>query len=223
MTFLELQQNVLRRVGEPEPPSTAQKFHSLQDAKDAINEGVEFLAEVTEYYEVSGDISITANTLYFDLSQNSILNLGTNVAFLYLNSLFSNQNNRWLTPSFYRELDERVYPQWERSIGEPDWFCVRAAWWLGLYPHKTATSGTVTAHCAGIPAPMTADGDVPGIPEEFHEAIEHYAVYDLFCAEREWDKAKRAWALYIPLQERLKEFVQKRVLNARMNQFGGVI
>lgn len=222
MTFLELQAEVLLRVGEPIPPSTAQRFHSITDAKAALNEGLELMAETSGFYEVSANINITS-ALYYDLNNTAILNLGANITFVELESLFSNQNNRWLTPTYYRELDETIYPVWERSIGEPDYYLTRGVWWVGLYPHKTSTSGTLTANCNGIPAPMVNDADTPGFPREFDEGLVNYAVYHLFCSEREWSKAKRHWAIYRGWQDRLDEYVNHRAMVARMTQFGGVV
>lgn len=219
MTFLELKNEVLLRLGED---SASPVHHLASDVGVSLNEGYELMAETSGFYEKSANISII-NALYYDLNDVVTLNLGAGITFLNLRYLYSNQNRRWLSPTMFRELDETVYPVWERAIGEPDWWLIRGGWWLGLYPHKQTVSGTLTANCTAIPAWMVNDADVPAYPQEFDECLINYALYDQFCWEHEWSKAKRHWAIYVGLQGKLNAYVERRGMEARQTQFGGVI
>lgn len=222
MTFLELQTEVLRFFGEPVPPSVSQNFALVADAKAAINEGYETISEASRWYEKTTSINIV-NSLYYNLNDPAVMTGVDTEPLLLIKGLFSAQNNRWMRQTFWRELDEEIYPAWELSIGEPDYFLMRGAWWLGLHPHKTSASGTMRANHIAMPTLLSADADLPGFPQEFHQGLVSYATYDLYCQDKEWAKAKRKWAEYLKFQDGLIEYVQHREALSAMRQFGGWI
>lgn len=220
MTFLELQTEVLRRMGEPIPPSAAQVYDLLADVKAAINEGYECLSEITEWLETTSTLTLST-AIYYDLTDTATFTLSSGVSPLSISNVWSNQNNRWMRPTNWREMDEQMYPMWEASTGEPDYWFPRGAWWLGVFPHKPTASGTLSVHASAMPSPLSADGDVPGFPREFHQGLVSYALYDLFEQDREWKKADRYFAEYLQAETALKYWVETRML-ARMHQFGGL-
>jgi len=210
VTFLELQTEVFRRLEED---SSSPDFHTLQKIKDSINEGYEEISEATEWYETNLNISLTTST-YYDLSSL------TTRPFLSLSRVFNNQINQWLVTTDYRELDNQ-FPMWEANTGEPTKILMRGAWWLGLYPKAPAASGTIKLYHTGMPAALSADGDTPGFPQEFHPALLDYATYDRLCHDRQFDKAMQYWQAYQQGEQKLAEYVRSRIRMDRVPMMGG--
>jgi hypothetical protein len=208
MTFLEMQTEVFRRLEES---SSSPVFWALAQVKEALNDAYFLLSDVTEWAETSESESFTTAT-YYDLS--SVL---TNTV-LSIKGIFNPDTNRWLRPTTTEELDQRSV-LWEEATGAPDEYVIRGLWWLGLYPKMASATGTMTIHYTYVPTALSANGDTPSFPEEFHPALVEYAVYDLLCQERETDKALKFYARYLDLQEKLKRYVQDRASYDRVVTF----
>jgi hypothetical protein len=204
MTFLELQTELQRRLEE----TSTGVFWALAQQKEALNDAYFEMADATEFAETSESVDLTTDT-YYDLS--SVLD---NVP-LTVHGVFSPQLNHWLTPTTVRELDDR-WARWVDQAGEPQEFFIRGLWWLGTYPKLSSAAGTMTVHYTYVPAALSADGDTPGFPQEFHVGLLDYAMYDLLCQEREGKKALKFYDSYLGYQERLKQFVQGRAAHDRV-------
>lgn len=205
MNFREIQDRVMEDLEEDivsvsiSVPIPLGVRHTRSSIKDSINDGMEDLADYTEFNEETLGIDLQANTTYYNA-------FSLYDKFLGFIRVFNDQTKRWIVPTGIAELDD-AYPRWEISNGEPERIITRAAWIFGLWPRKTVTSGTITAHIVATTSPMVADGEVPGFPEEYHRALVEYAMYDQYCQDREIGKAMRRWQEYIIIRESLNRWV----------------
>lgn len=202
MNLGELKAEIFSRLDEN---SGAPVFFAAADIALALNQGLEDLADRTEYYEVTQSINKTALTTYYNL-----LALCTKEP-LSVVAVWNSQTERWLTPVAVSELDEATYRYWERISGEPEKYILRGLYKLGLFPKPTATSGTVVVTHSAIPARMSADEDTPAdLPEEFTPALIEYAMFDLLVQDGEIDEALAHYKEYLTYVGRLKTWAQRR-------------
>lgn len=207
-----MQTEVFRRLEES---SGTPVYWSLADVKSAINEGLEEMADETEYDETDENLSITANTTYYDLSDTTTPVI--NSVILTLKSAFNNQTNHWLETSHVREYDAR-FREWENATGEPTSMILLGLWWLRFDRYKTTTSGTVRLFYTKMPTALSANGDTPGFPQEFHYGLIAYALYDLLQQDGEMNKSLKFWGEFVQYRDALKRFVQGR---ASLDRIGG--
>jgi len=193
-----MQSEVQRRLEE----TVAGVFWLLAQQKEAINDGYFDLADVTEWAETSESENLTTSNNY-DLSSV----LASTV--LSVSGIQNTQTNRWLTPSSVQDWDKRSI-QWEETTGEPYEFTLAGLWWLRVFPRKASAAGSLTIHYTYVPVALSADGDTPAFPSEFHPGLVEYALYDLLCQERETDKALAHYAKYLEHREGLRKYVQDR-------------
>lgn len=212
MQFSEMQTEVFRRMEES---SSSPKHYTLAQVKAALNEGYEELSDVTEWNETSFSVSKTASTMYYDLTSASVYTNAATNPVITVKRVFNNETSRWLIPGDYQTRD-KTRAQWELSEGEPQYFWLRGLWWLGLYPRPDATSGTVTVYASVQPTALSANGDTPGFPREFHLALVEYACYDFLCQDNEFEKAERYRLRYMEKQEALRRFVIQRSAKDRV-------
>ena len=201
MTFAELQTEVTRRLNES---STAAAYWTVQDVKDALNEGYAELSDASEWYERSATISKASQRTYYDLRTN------LSDTFLAPRRAFNVETNKWLDPINVRKLDFHTFRQWEINPGEPQMMFMRGLWWLGLYPRPNASTGTVTFYYTAMPPDLSADGDTPTFPQEYHLGIVLYALYELKSQERESKLAMKYFGEYEIYEKGLTKYVLQR-------------
>ncbi len=197
---MELQTEVARKIEES---TGSPSFWALADVKAAINRGYRETADVCEWKEASTSLSLTANTTYYDLS--SLIH----TRLLTVKRIYNDQTSGWLKARDVRDFDETRY-QWEDITGEPSQFIIRGLWWLRFDRYKTATSGTVAVYYTEIPTDLSADGDTPGFPQEFHYALVDFAVADLLFQDAETKKGMKYWTRYKAIEEGLRRWVLQR-------------
>lgn len=201
MTFAEQKTEVFRRLNES---SSSPTYWTEADVEDALNEGYEEISDASEWYERSASISKLKNRTYYDLQTNLI------DTFLAPRRCFNPQTNQWLDPISVRTLDFKTYRQWELNPGEPQKMFMRGLWWLGTYPKSGADSGTLQLYYTALPTAMSADGDEPAFPQEFHMGLVSYALYELRYQERETGIALKHFAEYQSYESGLRGYVQQR-------------
>lgn len=198
--------DVFRTLNESE---TAPRFFTRADVILALNEGLEELADFTEFYERVHTIPICANRTYYDLRTN----FPPTFRFLGVRRIFSQGNTRWMTPHVVRDLDSYTSIQWERTtVGQPEDFFMRGLWWLGMHPKLSVDSGSVKVSAIGIPPRLVLDTDQPDrLPEEFTFPLVDYACYDLLLQKRELKKALGYYQDYMEGAAALRIYVKGRV------------
>lgn len=206
-----MQTEVARRIEES---TGSPAFWSVADIKAAINRGYRETADVAEWNETSASLSITANTTYYDLS--SLIN----TRLLTVKRIYNDQTSQWLVPRDVKDFDQ-AFQQWENATGEPTQFLIRGLWWLRFDRYKSTTSGTFTTYYTEIPADLSADGDTPGFPQEFHFALVEFAVADLLFQDAETKKGMQFWARYKVLEDGLKRYANQRTLLDRIGMLHG--
>lgn len=136
--------------------------------------------------------------------------------------------NRWCRPVPVRTLDAN-YRRWEVVSGAVQWLFMRGLWWLGTWPHSGvdgpmyggSESAYVDLYHSALPLPLYYEDDTPPFPEEYHQALVEYALYDLFMQDHEPKKALRRWDQYMLLRDGLRNYVQSRTSIDRLHRYQG--
>jgi hypothetical protein len=208
MNFAEMQAEVRIILNE----ATA-NFWSDADIQDSLNEGYEEISDATEWYERMTNIPLWSGRTYFDLRELLSDEL------IAPRRAVSVQTDKWLSPSSVRTQDGK-YRQWERNFGDPDVMFMRGLWWLGWHPKPSADGGFVRLYFSALPPEMSSDTDEPAMPEEYHLGLVEYAAYDLLAQDAEVKKALYHWQQYMGYESKLREYVQGRITQDKVGQFG---
>ncbi len=203
MTFAEMKSDVRRRLNE-----SGAEFFSDADIAESVQDGLDEIADLTEYFERETTVGMLAGRTYYDLRR--ILS----DTFLSPRRCWNTTTQRWLRPTDARELDEHTYVRWELTYGQPEAYQLRGNWWLGTFPRNTDDKGGLRFYFTAIPAPL-ADSDEPAFPVEFHRAVPNFALFDLNAQQRETEKALAFWNLFEADAVRLKDHVERRQNLAR--------
>jgi hypothetical protein len=184
------------------------------DINAAINAGLEELAEATGYYERSVSLGLKEDRTYYDL-RALIPDSALNVV-----AVWHENTNRWLNATTHREM---TYAEWEKVVGDPIAWFPRGMWWLGLWPHPSSdVDQWVRVYYCGLPPELTDDTQEPvDLPDDFHTALEDYALYELQHREGETKKALDWWQSYRQREHALGRHVRSRVVRARTSRIGG--
>lgn len=199
MNFAEIQSRVSMRLGD-----VANKRHTLDLVKASINEAYEILCETTGCYETSATMSLATSRIY------SIPSELFKVRFIY-----NTQTGFWLVPTSIGELDAG-YWRWRINSGTPDRFYIQGLHKIGLYPKSDVATGTVVLYGSGQAPALSADADEPCFPEEFQDALEHYAVYDRLVDDGEVEKGLMAYGQFTQHEADLENYVNDRGWDASM-------
>jgi hypothetical protein len=198
MTLAEMKTDVRRRLNE-----SGTEFFSDDDIAVSLQEGLDEIADITEYYEREATIGLLTGRTYYDL--RTVLP----DTFLSPRAAWNTTTSRWLTATDTRDQDEHTFVQWELTYGEPVRYLMRGNWWLGVWPRNSNDSGGLRFPYTSIPAPLE-DDEEPTFPIEFHPAIPDFALFDLLGQERETQKALLLWASFLETSAGLKKHVQAR-------------
>jgi hypothetical protein len=217
VNFADLKTEVFRRLNES---ATSPVFWEEGDVGDALNEGMEELADATEFYEGTFPISLVMNCTYYNL----LLLFAPHAPDfenepLRVTAVFNSQTNTWLTPASVRDLEADSL-RWEVVTGPPEKFFMRGLWLLGLFPKPPANIGTVVAHGVAVPPNMTLATDIPPFPIDFHPALIEYALFDLLSQDGETKEALEHWDAYVVYEAWLADHVKNRTRD-REGRFRG--
>jgi hypothetical protein len=197
MNRASIRAEVRRRLGD----NTA--FWTDANINDSINEGLEEMAEASEYYETSETENLSASSPIYDLSSlldNDILRVS---------SIWNTQKEQWMQPTGPHLLN-RKYARWEAITGEPESYYFRGLWHLRFFPKVAASSGTFTVYYSAVPPLLALDTQSPGFPEEYHYGLVEYALYDLLSQDQETNEALLHWAEYLGYEAGLFRWVKDR-------------
>ena len=208
MNLGELKTEVFRRLNES---ASSPVFWSVADVERAINDGQEELADATEFYERHTRIDLLSHRTYYDLRHIC------EDTFIAPRRVYNNEISKWLDPSHVRDFDA-IRQRWETNTGQPMKWFMRGTWWLGLYPQPDADFGSIRFYYAAIPPELVEDEDAPQFPDEYHEALIEYAIYDLEAQDAETDQALVHYANYLGFEQRLKRYVDSRLSPDRVER-----
>lgn len=194
MIFSDIYTNVATRLGD-----TAFKRHTLALVKASINEGYEILCESTRCYETSANLTLSDRNRIYEMPAALF-----NVRFAY-----NSQTGFWLIPTSVGELDAG-YWRWRANFGTPDRYYMHGLLKLGLYPRSNVDIGTIVLYGNGQAPALSADSDEPCFPEEFQDALEHYAVYDRLVDDGEVEKGLIAYGQFLLQQTALESYISDR-------------
>jgi len=154
-----------------------------------INEGLECLAEATEFYERYVTIQMRPEQNWYDLRGF------TPETVVSIKSVYSSVRDDWLQPVDENDLQFK----WEESTGDPQVFFTRGAYWLGVWPSNgTSASGELRVYFSGIPNRFTINQEVLyDLPNDHYPALEDYALHEMAMQDGDADLAMRYWNSYL--------------------------
>ena len=120
-----------------------------------------------------------------------------------------------------RDLDYRVFPQWEDTIGPPERFFLRGLFWLGTFPKAAADGTTLQTWFTALPPSLEHDGSEPGFPEQFQYGLVEYAAGDLCLQDAEPTKALLHFKEYLTYETALMNDVASRIAIDRIQYLHG--
>lgn len=216
MTLAEMRAEVFNRLRE----NASSPVHFTEDEVDAaINEGLEEIADATEWCERTQSFRLAALRTYYDL--RSVV---APEQFLAMRRAYVATGRRWLTPSTPRKLDGEGYTLWESVLGSPSDMIQRGLFWLGVYPRPASDGEIARITVVVAPVDLEDDEDEPDFPVEFHQAAIDYAAYDLLCLDGESKKAlarEGPWAAFTAGSKALGDYVDGRGTIDRSGVLGG--
>ena len=172
------------------------------DITQAINEGLESLAEATGFFERYATIPLASNRRWFDLRGF------TPETVVRIKSIYNTNRTEWLRPVSIEDLPYK----WHDSTGEPQVFIVRGIYWFAVWPYETSGSGYLRVYFKGIPSRLAGTPAViPDLPDDHIPALEDYALYQLACQDREHDRAIQHYQSYLKRETELKHRVESRL------------
>ena len=214
MTLAEMRTEVFRRLNEN---SVSPDFWTQSDVDEALNDGLEEISDASEWYERHASIPILNQRPYYDLRTN----LGDDTI-LSPGRALNVQTNRWLEPTYVRDLDYHTYRRWENiTTGQTERMFLRGLWWLGFFPQNGSDSGFIRFWYTSLPPTLVNTYDEPGFPREFHLGLVEYALGDLLGQEGETKKAMKFWAAYQGYEAGLMAFADKRQSKDRLQALHG--
>ncbi len=185
MNLAAMETEVFRRLEEVQGSPVR---WSATDVVNAINEGLEELSDISEFYERYATIHLRTNASYYDL--RSIVP----DTILRVTNIFNPSNNTWLKPIDTRDLDYKTARQWELVPGEPLKYQMRGLWWLGVYPAGPSSSGLIRVYYKALHPALTDSNQEPEqLPEDYHTNIVDYAMYTLLADDMETTQAALYW------------------------------
>lgn len=186
---------------------------SDDDIKKYINEGLETLAEASDFYERYTTVALENGRQYYDLRGF------TPETVVSVKSVWSSARNDWLQPVDSGDLQF----QWEASTGDPQVFFTRGIHWLGVWPRPGSTNtGSLRVYFSGIPYRYTIDQAVlADLPDDHVPALEEYALHEMAIQDGDVDLSMRYWASYIERENRLSRFADHRLDGGTVGRYGG--
>lgn len=183
------------------------------DIKGFINEGLECLAEATDFYERFVTVPVQPERIWYDLRGF------TPETVVSIKSVWSSVRNDWLQPVDIGDLQF----QWEQSTGDPTLFFTRGVYWFGVWPPAgTSASGEMRVYFSGIPNRYTVDQSVlHDLPNDHVPALEDYALHEMAFQDGEQQLALRYYQSYLDRENRLSKWVDHRLDGGITNRFGG--
>lgn len=184
MNFVSLQSEVFRRLDES---STSPVFWSAVDVKAALNEGYWDFCERTRLVSHEAEVTCVRGVPFMDARAWSY-------PFLGLRTIRSKTLAEPLRPTSIKHVDE-LENRWEMSSGPVRRVMIRGQYMLHVWP-VPQIGETFRVSWTSMPPEMVFDQDEPEIPEEHHEALVCYALYDLRAQEGETALALEAYGQY---------------------------
>lgn len=204
MTFAELVAETFRRIGESQ---TAQVYWTEADVKSALNEGYLDFCEQTRCFEREAEVECVSRVGLMDLR----------TAFPYpvlgVRRIYGRTFNSPLAPTTVKARDDQ-YNRWEMATGVVRRYFVRGLYWLGLWPVPDGEQ-KFRVSITSLPDALVNDLDEPQIPVQFHEALIHYAIYDLKLQEDEIKEALASWEDYLKLVAAASKYVGDQIRTPR--------
>lgn len=208
-TFAELKASIRARY---ESSSTTRL--SEERLEKVLNEGIEEVAERTEFYETYIVVPILGGRTYYDL--RGILPDEA----IRVTNIWVPKTHWWLKGAHMREFP---FWQWEKAAGSPRRWWMRGLLHMGVFPRLDTTpedSSSDASHMhvyfTAVPKALTsASQRIYQLPPDLYDAIEEFAMYDLYVQDGETPKGLQHWAHFKEMIELLKHHKEKRIVQAR--------
>ena len=203
----ELYEEVLTDYNES---VSAPRVVSVQEVRDAINEGLDDLSMYTSFYETSRVVDLPAGRVYHNVAGA----LGEDV--MYITRAQNRLNSFWMDAESQLSMDGRVYSQWESNVGEPCTFIPIDITWFAVHPTREDDGARIRMFCIAIHPHLTSDEAVPDLPPDMHIALRKFALAELCLLDHEMDLYDAFFTEYAFLREKLAERVRGRFARDRV-------
>lgn len=147
---------------------------------DSIQKAYNWATVLTGAIQKSTVFPFASDTPYYNLRQQIPDYFATI-------GIYNLKTNRWLTPITTKELDILRW-DWERWIGEPEFFFILDFNRIGMVPYPTIAEGTFILWYLAA-TPTLVNGTPFVIPSQHEDLLVNWATGDILDVDREYFKA----------------------------------
>lgn len=178
-------------------------YYSNFDLTNSIQDGYDECVAFSGCILKATSLPFVANLSYYDM-------IALIPDYIGVYSIFNAVTKRWMIPISRIKLDG-FRPDWETSIGTPEYFVPVSHRYLALFRKPSTTYGDFYVFYRAA-APTLTDTDSIQIPEDYTSALVDYNVSDLLEQQQEFSKASIHLQSYIENLEQLRVWVQNKRL-----------
>jgi len=197
MNFLQLKQEIGRRLGESADP----QFWPLADLGSFINEAYILTASRLNLLETSATISLVEGQWLYDIASNCHC----------VSRVYCGTNELLVRPISWEKLMTYDSNWIQTSATSPMFYVMLKPDQIFFYPAPTADDAdAITYHYTQIPTALSADGSIPGIPAHYHDILLDYAESIALLRERTPSSKKAAMKCMVTYRDKLDGLRRKR-------------
>ena len=163
-------------------------YYSAQDMDDCFADTYDDIVCQTLPFEKDVDISLVGNRVFYDFY--SII-----PDYIFPLAIFHQDQNRWLTQKSERYL-ETINPRWEQRHGNPIHFVIIDYQYVGIYPHPSESTGTLTVYYKYRP-PVHVDASSVVLSSHNDLMFTNGMTEDLLAQSGEFQKASDYFKEYM--------------------------
>lgn len=206
MTFLELQTELLERLGDD--ISAPVQHYTVSEAKSWLNAAQRLFVLYTLCLETTVTLTITGSS---PATRRMMLTYADWLAPLRIRI----SGGAKLKPCRLSDL-AALDSAWTASVGTPTRYVHSGFDLLGLYKHPSSDTPVSVTYARG-PALLSLDADVPEIPVRFHPAL-----IDAAIPLSRVKEGANEWSKTLPLWDRFMEATQEQaaIVRARSRELG---
>jgi hypothetical protein len=206
VTLAEYKTRIWQRL-EEDPLAPVR--YSAAEVVGAVNRGLRLLALLSLYNEQVGTVAATGATWYRLFASLPGLLVPLRVRYIAVDGTATR-----LRPMTLQQLDA-LDTGWQAAPGTPSRYGVSGFDLAYLY--KQPASGSFEIWHAAAPPSLVEDGDAPGAPEEYHDSLIGFALFDLTLNEGGSILAAHAGGLadFFEAATRLARYMRARCLAQR--------
>lgn len=185
-------------------------YYTTAEINAALNEGYRLFCLLTLGLESTASWSVSANTPFTHMLP--VTGFSNWIAPLRI----TDSTGRKIRPARLADL-ESLDSGWRNSPGAPVRYTFLGADMIGLYKQPASGGTTLSVTFARGGSTLSADGDTPEVPAEYHPRLVDYGVYRCRQGEgaQEFAKAMTYFESFMAGAEHYANYVRARNLGAK--------